>query len=222
LLAATTCVEDVLIGRTGLLLLSAAAYSLGVGYIAHGAPVANPGCSALSVAFMEAVEPVVEAVTDGRPAAVPRAARRARAWWAAHRAQFADTSSVAPALRELGEHAAARQPLLAARAAVQASSAAVDACPTASDLESSTARLDLCGMAGWLRGHGVAVDFPRGIPESERAIVAALRGRGHAALASRLAEDVTATMAIPVGERGDVRGANRLLARVDEVESILH
>ena len=117
---------------------------------------------------------------------------------------------------------AGSRPLLAARAAINASSTALDACSAPPNAASRLARIDLCGMAGWLRAHGVSMDYPRDVAESAQAISAALRGGGHAALANRLVADVAATLATSVSAHGDVRAANRLLACVDEVERVAH
>jgi hypothetical protein len=121
-------------------------------------------------------------------------------------------------MRELKSEAAANHANLAARAAVLASTSALDACPEAPTDDARLMRIDLTGMAGWLRAHGVDVAFPRNARQATHEVGDRLRARNHGALADQLTKDVEATLAIPVGANGDVASANRLLQRVDDAE----
>jgi len=181
-------------------------------------PALKRDCSATALAFSETLEPVIEAVIDGQPNKVQLAADRAQAWWAAHRAGWMNAATVDSAMRELELQASAHHASLAARAAVRASTAALDACPDPPTLAANMMRVDLAGMAGWLRAHGVNTPFPRNVEQAAEAIGDRLRAGGHEALAGRLAREVAATLVIPVRMNGDLRAANALLARVDEAE----
>ncbi len=188
---------------------------------ASASPRTNSPCSTSAIAFCEALEPVIEAVTDGRPSLVPSATRRAELWWNAHRAGFPDTAAIAPRMRDLAIEASHRHAPYAARVAVGAAIAALDACTAPPDDAARLMRLDLTGMAAWLRAHGVAVEFPRDVSPSVRLLARALRAQGHPALADALVSDVEVALAIPVRLNGDVGAANRLLACVDEVEKVV-
>src|SRR5258706_8059526 len=84
---------------------------------ADGATVPRRGCLESAVAFSEALEPVIEAVTDGRPSKVLPAAKRAQAWWTANRTSFADSIALDHAMGDLKTSAAEHRSALAARAA---------------------------------------------------------------------------------------------------------
>ena len=82
-------------------------------------------------------------------------------------------------------------------------------------------RIDLAGMAGWLRAHGVDTPFPGNVESATQVVAEQLRAKGRAALADRLIKDAAATLVIPVRANGDVRTANALLQRVDDAEVAL-
>lgn len=161
---------------------------------------------------------MIEAVTDGRPNKVPAASAKAQSWWAANRASFAEPATVDSAIKELKVFAASHRAPLAARAAVMASTSALDACTEPPTDAERLMRIDLAGMAGWLRAHGVNASFPRDSEKAAQAIGESLRAKGHAALAEQLKKDVAATLVIPVRVNGDVKVANALLQCVDDVE----
>lgn len=188
---------------------------------APGAVQEPPACQSNALALSEAIEPVVEAVTDGRPDRVPAAARRAEAWWSAHRSRFSNPAVIDSAMGELQVLATGHRAPLAARSAVIAANAALDACPESPSDATMLMRIDLAGMAGWLRAHGVDARFPRLAAESARTIGARLRARGRVAMANALAREAAATLAIPVRVEGNVRAANALLERVDDIEAVL-
>ena len=121
-------------------------------------------------------------------------------------------------MNELATLAAAHRAPLAARAALIASTAALDACTEPPNDAARLMRIDLAGMAGWLRAHGVNAPFPRGAAPAAQAIGERLRSRGHAQMASRLGRELAATLAIPVRVGGNVPAADSLLQRVDDAE----
>lgn len=178
-------------------------------------------CSTDALAFCEALEPVIEAVTDGRPNRVQPAALRAQAWWTAHRAGFANAAAIDSTMRDLTALASAHRAPLAARAAVVAATAALDACHEPATDAGRVMRIDLAGMAGWLRAHGVNTPFPGGVAPAAQSISDRLRANGHEALAAQLSKDLAATLAIPARVEGNVHAADSLLQRVDEVEQAL-
>ncbi len=180
---------------------------------ADGATVPRRGCFESAVAFSEALEPVIEAVTDGRPSKVLPAAKRATS--------FADSIALDHAMGDLKTSAAEHRSALAARAALVASTMALDACTEKPTAAARLARIDLAGMAGWLRVHGVNAPFPGDVAQAALAISDRLRASGHKVLADRLTVDVAATLEIPVRATGDIRAANRLLECVDEAERVV-
>jgi hypothetical protein len=205
------------------LVVPALAASIVLAVAGPAAPAVAPRtCRGDAVAFSEALKPVIEAVTDGRPDKVPRAAAGAQAWWSSNRSRFARPASIDSAMQVLHALATTHRAPLAASAAIAAANAALDACPEPPSVVERLMRIDLTGMAGWLRAHGVNARFPREAERETKVIVERLRASGHAALADRLASEVAATLAIPVRVNGDVRTANALLQRVDEVEQIVH
>src|SRR5205085_7409713 len=118
-------------------------------------------CMTNSLAFCEAIEPVIEAVTNGHPARVPAAAQRAQRWWRAHRAHLPDTAAIAPTMRALTTDVAQRHVQLAARDATIAATASLDGCTESPNLAAQLMRVELAGLAGWQRAHNVDVAFPR-------------------------------------------------------------
>ena len=203
------------------LLLACLAVAGLAGGKASAATHPQAGCSAFALAFSEALEPVVEAVTDGRPNKVQPAAIRAKAWWAANRAYFAEPAAMDSAMIALEALAADHRAPLAARSAVVTSTAALDACTASPTVGVRLMRIDLAAMAGWLRAHGVNTPFPRDVEQAAQEISSSLRMSGHAALADRFTKEVAAALAIPVRWNGNVNAANALLESVDEVEQVL-
>ncbi len=179
------------------------------------------GCSTDALAFSEALEPVIEAVTDGLPNKVQPAALRAQAWWNANRAHFAGAAAIDSTMRNLTALASAHRAPLAARAAVVAATAALDSCHEPATDATRVMRIDLAGMAGWLRAHGISTPFPGDVAAAGLAISNRLRANGHEALAAQLRKDLAATLAIPVRVEGNAHAADSLLQRVDEVEQAL-
>src|SRR5882762_3371245 len=97
---------------------------------ARGAVVPAAGASAsATLAFCERLEPVIEAVTDGKPGRVAAAAARANAWWRAH---GADSLYAAP-MASLRAAAGSYRAPLAAAAAVRVSTLALNRCAEPSD-----------------------------------------------------------------------------------------
>lgn len=178
---------------------------------------AAPNSARHTVAFCESLEPVAEAVTDGRPARVPAAARKAVAWWRSH---DADTLYAA-GMRELIEHADSHRAPLAASAAVRLSAMAMDRCSEPHDLGVDVMRLDVAGMAAWLRSKGVASGSPAGTAEGAQRVSAKLRALHQDSLATRLEREVAAALAVPERVGGPTAAANRLLQTVDDVEAAL-
>jgi hypothetical protein len=135
---------------------------------------------------------------------------------------LANATAIDSAMSDLRVQAVAHRAPLAARAALLASTTALDGCMDPPTIAADLMRIDLAGMAGWLRAHGVDTPFPRDAEQAARATCEKLRASGHGALADRLTKDVAATLVIPVRVNGDVHAANMLLARVDEAEVALH
>ena len=142
----------------------------------------------------------------------------AQSWWGANRTKFSDPARIDSTMSELKILAAERRAPLAARAALVASIAALDECPEPPIDAVMLMRLDLTGMAGWLRAHGVDAPFPRNVEHAAEALCERLRSRGHVTLADKLTKEVAATLAIPVHFNGDVHAANALMQLVDEAE----
>ena len=188
---------------------------------ASGGAVPEQRCLTNALSLSEALEPVIEAVTDGRPNRVPLAATRAQAWWAAHRTSFANPAALDTAMSSLHTLASTHRAPLAARAALVASTAALDACSETPTEAAHLMRIDLAGMAGWLRAHGVDAPFPRGVAQAAQSIDDRLRASGHGAMAEGLRKELAATLAIPVRVEGNVHAADSLLQRVDEIEQAL-
>lgn len=190
--------------------------------LALGAKSAPTPCSARVTAFAEALEPVFEAVADGHPARLPAAVRRARGWWATHGATLPDSAALVPAMRTMVREAAARHPRETARAAVSASIMALDQCPDAPGVAAQLMRLDVTGMAAWVRAHGMPLDFPRDAASAAEGLADNLRAHGHGVLADHLIADTRAALAVSASSTGGEAAANRLLDRVDEVEKVAH
>ena len=188
---------------------------------------ARPAESCLHVAreFRERLESVIEAVIDGRAAAVPAASRRASIWWAAHRQAVPNAADADSSLREMVTAAQAHQPLVAARAAVEAAVISLHWCaaspPAPLARQEQLMLVDLVGMTGWLRGRGAQLEWPAGVPETTGQLSAALVASKHVALATRLRAAVAATLATPSSANGDRTAAIHLLDLVDVIEKVL-
>lgn len=170
-----------------------------------------------TIAFCENLEPVVEAVTDGRPGRVPAAAHIAVAWWRAH---DADTLYAA-GMRKLLDHADSHRAPLAAGVAVGLCAVAMERCGEPRDVGLDVMRLDVTGMAAWLRSKGVVSESPVGAAEAAQRVSAKLRASHHEALAVRLEQEVAAALAVPARASGPTPAADRLLQTVDVVEEVL-
>lgn len=178
-------------------------------------------CRLRAAAFREALEPVVEAVIDGRPTNALAAAHRADAWWGTQRGAFAShpqADSMMGALRSAASHRAYTE---AAGIAVRTAVASFEWCgEPASDAE-RLFMLDLVGMTGWLRARGMALDWPpqvRGVTDS---LAARLISRHQVDLAVRLRGSVRATLGTRVAAKGATQAARSLLDLVDVVEKVL-
>lgn len=190
-----------------------------------GAARPAESCRHAAREFRERLEAVTEAVIDGRVAAVPRASRRVSLWWATHRQAMPNAADADSSLRELVTAAQAHQPLVAARAAVEASVISLHWCEatpaTALATQEQLMLVDLVGMSGWLRARGAQLEWPAGVQEATDRLSAALVARKHAALATRLRNAVAATLAAPMSTTGDRTAAIHLLDLVDVIEKVL-
>lgn len=180
--------------------------------LAAGKPTAKE-----ALAFCEHLEPIIEAVTDGRPARVPAAMHSAEVWWRAHAPDSVDVT----AMRRLRELADTHRAPAAAATAVQIAGSVLDRCAEPEAIDVAVMRLDLAGMAAWLRSKGIESATPGDMTEPTRRIGTELRRRGHGLLASRIEAEVAAAVAIPTRVNGPTARANALLGRVDEVEAAL-
>lgn len=178
---------------------------------------ASPTSARTTVAFCESLEPVAEAVTDGRPARVRSAARKAVAWWRSH---DADTLYAA-GMRELLDHADSLHAPLAAGVAIRLSAMAMARCSEPRDPSLDVMRLDVAGMSAWLRSKGVASESPVGAADGAKRVSALLRTLHHEALAARLEREVAVALAVPERAGGPTLAADRLLETVDVVEQAL-
>jgi hypothetical protein len=168
--------------------------------------------------FREMLEPIVEAVIDGRPAAWKAAARRAAAWWKVHRATVPDRDPADSALAAIGAAVNRGEGNEAARAAVAISVASLRWCDKPLSDGDRLMLLDLVGMSGWLRSRGVPLDWPRGAGAAADVLAGRLHRQGRGTLAGRLRSALVATLRLPVRADGDPRPARRLLDLVDVVE----
>ena len=210
-----------------LLVLSCTLLTAGPAATAHASAPPKPAaakqssCAKRALAYAEALEPVIEAVTDGLPKSVPAESAKAQTWWTQHRSHYAGQAALDTAMREVKTHSAASHPSLAARSALVGSIAAIEACPEPRSDEERLMLLDLLGMAGWLRAQGVDASFPVEGQTSMQTIGKHLRAKGKTALADQLEKDVAATLQIPVAKSGNLKAANSVLKLVDDAQLAL-
>ena len=180
--------------------------------LASGRPTAKE-----ALAFCEQLEPIIEAVTDGKPARVPAATHSAELWWRAHAPDSAD----ATAMRRLRELADSHRAPAAAATAVEIAGGVLDRCAEPEAIDVAVMRIDLAGMAAWLRSKGIESATPGEMTKAIRRISSELRRRGNTLLARRIETELVAAVAIPTRVNGPTARANALLERVDEVEAAL-
>lgn len=168
--------------------------------------------------FRERLEPIVEAVIDGRSATWKAAAGRATGWWKVHRTAFPDRDQADSALAAIGTAVNRGEGNEAARAAVAISVVSLRWCDKPLSDGDRLMLLDLVGMSGWLRSRGVPLDWPPGAGAAAEVLGARLHHRGRGTLAERLRAALAATLQVPVRADGDTRPARRLLDLVDVVE----
>jgi hypothetical protein len=168
----------------------------------------------------ERLESILEAGIDGRPARVLPAALHAESWWKAHAKELAYIPGGDQLVARMVEQARARHTVLAARNAWELSERSFP--PGSNSLDDALMRLDLVGMAAWLRAHGSDVSWPEGTQSALDMIVSRLNARHGTTLAHRFQAAASAALATPVTVAGDARPATRLLDLVDVVEKALH
>lgn len=193
---------------------------------AHAAPARAPlpppppPCERAAVRFHEIVEPVIEALTDGRPARQRAAADRAADWWTLHQKDYAANPAVERAFRRMLAAADDRAAGLAAQAAVEASNAALTLCDGGTDAQ-RLAALDGVGASAWLRAHGIRSLGPANGAAAAAALQQRLAATGQPALGARLRATADSALAIRQSLHGPHATASRLLDLVDEVEVTL-
>ena len=201
--------------KPAALMLMACLLLLHAGAPSVAAAPGGAGSSAIAtLAFCEQLEPVIEAVTDGKPGRVPAAAERANDWWRAHGAD----SLYAVPMASLRVAAASHRAPRAAAVAVKASTLALDRCTEPNADGVRIMRIDLAGMAAWLHSKGLACEMPAGAAAAAHRIAQRLRTGGHVRLADQLEAETAAALVIPVRVNGATSAATALLERVDEVE----
>jgi hypothetical protein len=172
-----------------------------------------------AIELRERLEGVTEANIDRRPARALPAALRAEAWWKAHAKPLAFIAGGDSLIARVVGAARAGHPVAAARAAWELSERSF--APGSESLEDALMRLDLVGMAAWLRAHGQAVNWPDGTPGALDRIESRLTARHQATLARQFRAAADAGLATPVATAGDAHAATRLLDLVDVVEKAL-
>lgn len=185
---------------------------------AHGPP---GGCRQGTAALREHLEQVLESCIEGRAARVKPAARATWSWWLAHRVAFPESAAAESALLDL--RATARtNPLHAAGEAYRLAAWSLDWCPGVEHLEDRLMRIDLIGMAGWLRARDEAVEWPRDAGAAVEAIGLRLEAGNHAGLAARVRRAVGLVLDTPARDAGAGAHARALLDLVDRAENALH
>ncbi len=189
----------------------------------RGAAVNGPAaasCRPLTAAFMEQLEPVVEAMIDGHPAAQPAAAARATRWWKLHRDRMPMNRGVDSLMTAMARARRARGSLPVARLALEALLAAIRACPD-DGVDRQVMLLDAAGMASWLTSQAEPTVPPGEVMGAAGDISARLLASGHPALARRVHPIVGSALGTHASALAARRDALTLLDFVDEVELAL-
>ncbi len=155
-------------------------------------PTPKPQVS--EIELCERLEPVTEAVIDGRPALVPAAARRVQMWWKANRQAFpggGDADSVMTAMLRSAQRGEANE---AARAAVGLSIRALEWDGGARTTPARLMLIDVVGMAGWIRAGGGELEWPRQVPVAVDSLASVLERRNRPRAAARLQHAVGVVM----------------------------
>jgi len=181
-------------------------------------PVAKAPASP-AIELRERLESVIEAAIDGHPARALPAALRAEAWWNAHAKELPYVEGGDDLVARMLLQARAKRTVLASRAAWELSERSF--APGSNSLDDALMRLDLVGMAAWLRAHGSDVSWPDGTQSALDLIMSRLELRHGRTLAHQFQVAASAALATPVTLGGDSRPATRLLDLVDVVERAL-
>ncbi len=187
------------------------------------APVSSghPAHAAANPAFelRERLEGVTEANIDGHPERALPAALRAESWWKDHAKELAFVAAGDSLIARVTAEARGGRSMNAARAAWELSERSF--APGSKGLDDALMRLDLVGLAAWLRAHGAAVRWPDGTQRALDLVESHLTAQHKRALARQFRTATTAALATPVSSSGDARPAKRLLDLVDVVEKAL-
>lgn len=167
----------------------------------------------------EHLEGVAEANIDGHPERALPAALRAESWWKEHEKGLAFIPAGDSLIARVTAEARGGRSMNAARAAWELSERSF--APGSNGLDDALMRLDLVGMAAWLRAHGEAVRWPDGTQRALDLIESRLTAQRKLTLARQFRTAASAALATPVSSSGDARPAKRLLDLVDVVEKAL-
>ena len=181
-------------------------------------PAAHLALSPL-LELRERLESVNEASIDGRPSRALPAALRAESWWKAHPQELGAIAGGGELIARVVDEARGGHPIEAARAAWELSERSFP--PGAASLDDALMRIDLVGMAAWLRAHGSDASWPDGTQSALDLIESRLTARHRATLASRFKLAADAAMTTPISASGDALPAKRLLDLVDVIEKVL-
>jgi hypothetical protein len=192
-------------------------------HAARAGQTAPPGAKRMSCAhrtavFRERLEPVIEAVIDGKPERTARATSRAEQWWARHGAELKTHAGADSTLRAMVAAGGKGQPMQAAGLALILATQSLDWCQRPIRTADRLMRLDLFGMAAWLHTQGEHIPLPGGVDEATEIIAKKLVAKGHQDLANELgASAATVRTADAAGSKGSAP-AKSFLDLIDRVE----
>ena len=167
----------------------------------------------------ERLEGVAEANIDGHPERTLPAALHAESWWKEHAKELAFIPAGDSLIARVSAEARGGHSVNAAHAAWELSERSF--ATGSNGIDDALMRLDLVGMAAWLRAHGAAVHWPDGTQSALDLIESRLTAQRKPTLARQFRTATTAALATPVSPSGDARAAKRLLDLVDVVEKAL-
>jgi hypothetical protein len=175
-------------------------------------------CAHRTAVLRERLEPVIEAVIDGKPERTGKTTSRAEQWWARHGAELKAQPGADSLLQAMAAAGGKGQSLEAARDAAILATRSLDWCPGRVRTADRLMRLDLFGMAAWLRTRGETIPLPGGVEKTAKIIVKSLVAKGNQALASELELSITAVQAANSAGSKDPAQAKALLDLIDKVE----
>lgn len=192
-------------------------------YAARAGQATPPGAKRMSCAhrtavFRERLEPVIEAVIDGKPERTTRATSRVEQWWTQHGAELKTHAGADSILTLMVAAGGKGQSMQAARLALLLATQSLDWCQGRVRTADRLMRLDLFGMAAWLHTRGESIPLPGGVDKAMEIIVKKIVAKGHQDLANELKASAAAVRAADAAGSKDSAPAKSFLDLIDRVE----